>query len=132
MLDIVPLVEDGSLMVTEAGCEIRLRLKWYRSLPLSCIEKLELSIDRMPVPPEMMRLGINEHSYRMDELADLVEEFWFVQDTAVLSIQPAKEVTRGETHQLDLVLALRFPYIPVGNGRFLTHFNHYSAAQVAH
>jgi hypothetical protein len=132
MRDIVPLVEDESLQVTETGCEIRLRLKWYRSLPLSCIEKIQLSLDGKPVDPALLRLNVNGHSFRMDELDDQVEEFWFVQDSAALFIEQAGAVKRGETHQIDLELGLRFPYIAIGPGRFLAHVNHYSTSQVAH
>ena len=131
MLDIVPLVEDDSLRSTETGCEVRLRLKWYRSLPLSCIELLQVTLDDQPVNPDLIRLSVNGHTYQLKELTDLVEEFWFVQDAAILSIQHAGIVKRGESHKIGAELALRFPYIPIGPGKFLTHIRNYSAVQVA-
>ena len=131
MLDVVQLVEDKSLKATDSGFEFQLRLKWYRSLPLSCVDKLKVSLDGAPVNPALLRFSINGHSYRLEELVDLVEEFWFVQDAAVVSVQQAGSVKTGESHKLDVELSMRFPYIPIGPGRFLTIPNFYSAAQVA-
>jgi len=132
MAEAIQLVEDHSLRVTDTGYEVQLRLLWYRSLPLSCIERIEFSLDGQSVDPNLIRFGINGHQYRLDELADLVEEYWFIQDSASLSVsQPGKVVT-GNTYNVKLDLSLRFPYIPIGPGKFLTNINQYSAAQVAH
>jgi hypothetical protein len=131
MREIVRVVEENSLRVTETGFEVQLRLKWYRSLPLSCIEKLQLSLDGQPVDQGLMRFGINGHQYRLEELKELVEEFWFIQDSAILSIIQPGIVRRGESHKIEVELAMRYPYIPIGPGKFLTQINKYSAAQVA-
>jgi Domain of unknown function (DUF6379) len=132
MREIVHLVEDNSLKTTPAGCEIGLRLKWYRSLPVSCIEKLEVSLDGKPVDPAEIRLGVNGHQFRLEELAGLVEEFWFIQDSAILSVSQANKWKVGETHKINVELAVRFPYIPIGRGVFLTHVHNYSTEQVVH
>jgi len=104
---------------------------WYRSLPLSCIERLQLKLDGQTVDLEVVRLGINGHEYRLDELADKVEEFWFIQDSASLYINQPGKVVHGSQHNIELELAVRAPYIPIGPGKFLTILNKYSAAQVA-
>jgi hypothetical protein len=131
MTEIVRVVEDNSLRVTETGCEIRLRLKWYRSLPLSSIERLQLALDGQPVDPGSIRLGVNGHQYQLEQLADLVEEFWFVQDSAILSVSQRDKLKPGESHKIDVELALRFPYIPIGPGKFLTRVNRYTDTQIA-
>ena len=131
MMEVVPLVEENSLQVSDAGYEIKLRLKWYRSLPVSCIERLLLSLDGQPVASEQMHVNVNGHEYQLEELPELVEEFWFVQDPLVVSVENPADVVSGESHKIDLELALRFPYIPIGPGIFLTHVHRYSAEQVA-
>jgi hypothetical protein len=131
MADRVRLVEDDSLRVTESGYEIKLRLLWYRSLPLSCIEKIELALDGQPVEAGLLRFGINDKEFRLDELPDLVEEFWFIQDSASLSIRQPGKVRHGSSHLINLELALRFPYIPIGPGKFLTHVHRYSGSMAA-
>jgi hypothetical protein len=131
MKEIVHLIEDNSLKAIPTGCELKIRLKWYRSLPVSCIEKLQLTLDGKPVDPEQIRFGINSHQFRLEELADLVEEFWFIQDSAVLSVNQPGKWKAGETHKINLELAMRFPYIPIGPGVFLTNIHNYSTEQVA-
>jgi len=131
MREIVRIVEDNSLCVTENGFEIRLRLKWYRSLPLSCIEKLHLSLDGKPVEPSVLRFGINGHQYRLEELKDLIEEFWFIQDSAILSANLPGIVRPGKTYGIEVELAMRYPYIPIGPGKFLTHVNKYTGSMAA-
>jgi hypothetical protein len=124
-------LEDNSLKVTNTGYEFQICLMWYRSLPLSCIEKINLTLDRQLVDPRVIKFGINGHQYRLDELADLVEEFWFVQDSASLIVNQPDSVTPGSTHEINVELSMRYPYIAIGPGIFLTNINKYSANQVA-
>ncbi len=127
----VQLIEDNSLRVSAEGYEVQVRLLWYRSLPLSCIEKVQLALDGQPVDPNLVRFGVNDRQFRLDELDDLVDDFWFVQDSAHLSVFQPGMVARGELHTIDVELTLRFPYIPIGPGKFLVNANKYSVTQVA-
>jgi hypothetical protein len=83
------------------------------------------------VDREALRFVINGHSYQLDDLPELVEEYWFVQDSAKLKVAQPGKVVRGETHTLDVTIVLRFPYIGIGPGRFLTNHDHYSTALAA-
>jgi hypothetical protein len=127
----VNVIEDGSLRATAAGFEVRLRFKWYRSLQLSCLENLQLSLDGQPVAAGAISFGINGHTYRLDELDNKVEETWFILDSAVLSVVQPGRVKAGETHQIDVAFGMRAPYIQIGPGKFLTIMNKHSAVQVA-
>jgi hypothetical protein len=75
---------------------------------------------------------VNGHQNQLEQLADQVEEFWFIQDSAILSVSQPGMVKQGESHKIDVELALRFPYIPIGPGKFLTRVNNYSDTQIAH
>lgn len=127
----INVIENNSLRATESGFEVRLRYKWYRSLQLSCLENLQLSVDGQPVDAMAIRFGINGHSYRLDELPERVEEFWFILDPAVLSVDQPGRVKSGESHQIDVAFGMRAPYIAIGPGKFLTIVNKYSTAQIA-
>jgi hypothetical protein len=127
----VNVIEDDSLRATDSGFEIKLRFKWYRSLPLSCLEDLQLSVDGRPIDPIAIRFGINDHVYRLDELADKVEEFWFILDSAIVSVDQPGTVKPGESHQIGVAFGMRAPYIAIGPGRFLTVLNKQSTTQIA-
>ncbi len=91
---------------TADGMELRLRSPWYRSLPLSSIS-IEVRVDGAAVASERMRFCVNEHDYRLDELAGLYDEFWFVLDPGRLRV---RGVEPGQ-HEVEVRLCLRIPYL---------------------
>lgn len=127
----VRVIEDRSLRVTSSGFEIRVRFKWYRSLPLSCLENLRMSIDGCPIDASLITLEVNGRRHRLEQLVEQVEETWFVLDPAVLSVGLPGRVRRGETYHLKVFFGLRAPYIPVGPAKFLTIVNECSVDLVA-
>jgi hypothetical protein len=127
----VALIEDNSLRALDEGYEVLIRLLWYRSLPVSCIEDPRLWLDGQLVDPELLRFGINDKEFKLSEMDNLIDEFWFVQDSArLIALQPGK-VQSGESHTVEVEITLRFPYIPIGPGRFLMNTHKYSVTQVA-
>lgn len=127
----INIIEEESLRTTEAGFEVSMRLPWYRSLPLSCIERIEVAIDGEPVDPKALSFALGEREFALPDLADLVEEYWFIQDSAILKARVPNKVTRGKAHQINAVLAFRCPYIQVGPGKFLVRVSTYSGYQTA-
>jgi len=107
------LVED-SLRASATGFEVQVLLNWYRSLPLSCVQTLELTVDGQPVPRAQIRFLINGRERSLDELNDLVDEDWYVQDKATLRVQRSLAVKPGESHDVALKLGSRIPYIVTG------------------
>ena len=127
----VSFIEPDSFKVTGDGYEIRLRLQWYRSLPLSCIDIVQVSLDGQPVDLANVRLGLNNRLYNPAEMPEMVEEFWFVQDPAHLTVLQPGAVKRGETHTIGVELTARYPYIPIGPNKSLTGVNKASVTQAA-
>ena len=127
----VTLIEDNSLRATPHGFEVKARLNWYRSLPLSCVETVRLSLDGVEIAPADISFGINDHSYSLHEMPELNGETWYVQDSVILQVKKAGKVIPGETHTIEVEIALRAPYILVGPGKFLTMSTRYSSTQVA-
>ncbi len=127
----VKLIYENSLTASPEGYAFEVRLNWYRSLPLSSVEVLSLALDGQTVPLEQVRFAINGHEYGLAELPERYEEFWFVQDSAVLKVLQPDKVKAGETHQLDAEMSLRYPYIQIGPDRFLTNISRCSDTQTA-
>ena len=127
----VQLVESNSLRVTPEGYEIQIRLRWYRSLPLSCVESIRFALDGERVDPAKISFGINDHNYRLSELEELVDEFWFVQDSAFLRVNQPGKVTPGEEHTIEVEVICRAPYIPIGPGKYLPIVSDFSTIQAA-
>jgi hypothetical protein len=104
------LVED-SLRATPQGFEVEVLINWYRSLPLSCVNTLELAVNGRPVERSAIRFVINGQERALDALADLTEETWFVQDHAVLRVMRQPPLRAGEEAKVDLKLGCFVPYI---------------------
>jgi len=86
------------------------RLPWYRSLPLSVVEIASLVVDGDRVPADQVRLTLNQHSYRLEELGEHTGEVWFVLDSARLDV--ARALDPHVDHEISVTVNLYPPYIP--------------------
>jgi hypothetical protein len=104
------LVEQG-FSIDSRGAHIHVRLPWYRSLPLSVIEVFSLRIDGRSVAPETIRIEINGKQLPANQLGELVDEWWFVLDDAILHVH-VPDLPSAPKHRVELTLNLYPPYIP--------------------
>jgi Domain of unknown function (DUF6379) len=104
------LVQD-SLRAAPAGFEVEVLLNWYRALPLSCVNTVELAVNERPIPRDHIQFVINGRERTLDELMDLWDESWFVQDHAVLRVRHDPPLRPGERATIALRLGSLIPYI---------------------
>jgi Domain of unknown function (DUF6379) len=102
------VIADGSLAAEPDGFRFDLRIPWYRALPLSSVEGLEVTIDGEQVPSESLQLTLGDRTYALADLPPLYDDWWYVADP--ISVHAPHAVDRGE-HELDVTIALRIPYI---------------------
>lgn len=98
------------------GILIRLLLPSYRSLPLSCIYGIDITIDREAVERNCTRLILNGYTHRLDELAALSTVFWFILDYADFfverSLAPGLHTVAGRMLVVEPYMTVgRFPFI---------------------
>ncbi len=108
------IVVADSLRATPDGFELQVRLNWYRSLPLSCLQTLELSVGGAAVARADIRFAINGRERSLAELEELTGEDWFVQDPATLRVRRSPALRAGERVEVSLRLGNRIPYIVTG------------------
>ncbi len=125
------LIHPDSFKATGDGYRLSVRLNWYRSLPISCIEDIKVMLDGKPAAPEKVRLELNGKEYSLAEAEDAVETYWFVQDGLGIHVLGAGQVNAGETHEVGIEYGMRAPYIAIGPGRFLVNINAETATCVA-
>jgi hypothetical protein len=103
--DVVTLHERllGELREVGDGFELDVYLNWYRSLPLSSVDTLELTVDGEVVP----RDEITFNGRSLDELAERWDEYWFVLDPATVHVR------RAVRNEVQLRLGVRIPYLPI-------------------
>ncbi|MFE7846157.1 DUF6379 domain-containing protein [Microbacterium sp. NPDC057407] len=110
------LIHEDSLRPHSDGLALRLTLPWYRSLWLSSISGLELTIDGEPVAETDLRFVTPDREYRLDELPEQSETLWFLQEHPLLVVRRDEPVALGETHDVVLTGQLRLPYMQIAPG----------------
>jgi hypothetical protein len=92
---------------------LKVRLTSYRSLPLSCIEGIQLSIDDEQIDPQNIVLVLNNYSHKLDELRGLSKVWWFILDYADLFVPRAQPLEPG-VHDVQGTLVTVEPYATAG------------------
>jgi Domain of unknown function (DUF6379) len=94
------------------GARLHLRLPWYRGLPLSCIERIEIAIDGEEVPRDEISFSLFGYDHALDDLRDLHKVVWYTLDTADVRVRTKRPLLPGD-HDVDVTVQTRIPYAPV-------------------
>lgn len=111
------LIHDDSLRAHPDGLALRLTIPWYRSLWLSSVTTLALTVDGEQVDAADLRVEFGDASYALDELPAQSERLWFLQEHPLLIARRDVPVARGETHDVVLHGELRLPYMQIAPGQ---------------
>ncbi|WP_295788933.1 DUF6379 domain-containing protein [uncultured Microbacterium sp.] len=111
------LIHDDSLRTHPDGLALRLTIPWYRSLWLSSVSTLALTVDGEQVDADDLRVEFADASYRLDELPEQSERLWFLQEHPRLIARRDRPVVLGETHDVVLHGELRLPYMQIAPGQ---------------
>ncbi|GAB3098228.1 hypothetical protein GCM10027217_15240 [Pseudomaricurvus hydrocarbonicus] len=91
------------------GFNLGVYLNYYRGVAISCIDKLELSVNGKSVPEHFICVVINEKKFTVAQLKDLYSEFWGIRNKIDLEVYNGG-LPPGE-HDIELTLELRNPYM---------------------
>jgi hypothetical protein len=105
------MVRPDALSVHDGQLALALRLPWYRSLPISCLEGVEVTVDGAPAAVTSVRVpgfsGTVADAARSD--AD-----WDLRDALDVSLDAAGRP--GEPRSVEVRVAVRIPYLQVAPG----------------
>jgi hypothetical protein len=113
------VLHGNAVRANRAGYEVDVHLAWYRSLPLSCLEDISITIAGRTIVRDDIRILRDGRKWTLDELAELVDEEWFVQDALTFLLPDASPEKPGSEIDILLTLATRIPYIIIGPGKAL-------------
>lgn len=107
------LIETEKLHPTDTGFSTGIRLPWYRALPLSCVERIAVTVDGAQVPDDAITISVSGVGpLHASELASLIDTYWYVLDSAILTVDwPA--ATAPGSHNIEVTTGLYIPYLPV-------------------
>jgi hypothetical protein len=107
MFDELMISGDRLRPVDGGGVRLQARLPFYRSLPLSCIEGLELSIDG--VAPDAVDVFAGDDRYALAQISSLSDTWWFVLDALDLEIRLPEPLEPG-SHRVAMTMRFRVPH----------------------
>jgi Domain of unknown function (DUF6379) len=114
------VLEEGSLREDGESISFDIRIPWYRSLPLSCVEGLDVTVDGETIPVDDVRIVFNGTTYCLDALPPLHDDWWQVTDPARVTVPRGEQSAEG-SYEVDVTLALRIPYIVEEGRRLVMH-----------
>jgi len=93
------------------GFQLKIRIPYYRGVPLSLIETVQLTVDGETYPPNQMTFSAGGRAYTFDELAKVTELEWFFGDPATLTVDKPGGLSSG-MHTVQLGIVIRKSYWP--------------------
>lgn len=103
------IIEPGTLAVRGARARVRVRMPWYRALPLSSVAEVVWTIDGAEVPRESITWTVDGTTHRLDELPARHDLWWYVLDSAEIEGELPAPADRDD-HEVSVTLGLYIPY----------------------
>ncbi|MFF3503446.1 DUF6379 domain-containing protein [Streptomyces sp. NPDC003247] len=92
----------------------RVRLPWYRALPMDGLHLSDVAFDGRPVTSDQLDVQIDGTWTPYGEVAGLRGVWWFVLDPLRVRIRGLEQVGDGE-HEVTATVGARVPYIVLGS-----------------
>lgn len=111
------LITEDSLRPHPAGLALRLTIPWYRSLWLSSVSTIRLTVDGTDVPDDDLTFELGGRRYAIAELQEQSDTLWYLQEHPLLIARLDRPVAVGEQHDVEIFGELRLPYMQIAPGR---------------
>ena len=110
------MIERSELVVRSGRVSVPVRMPWYRALPMSSVEDMEIQLDGHSVEPDSITWTVEGRTYTRAELTGSWQQWWFPTDTAYMTGDLPAGYTPGETAEVTIRLGVYIPYINAGAG----------------
>jgi hypothetical protein len=107
-------VRADAVSVRDGRLSLAVRLPWYRSLPISCLESIDVLI--AGVPAAVTALDLPDFTGSLADAANS-DAWWDLRDPMRVSLDVS--AAPGELVPLEVDVAVRIPYIQLAPGRAL-------------
>lgn len=118
MFDNNVFIENSCRNVNEhnqiTGFELKTYITYYRGIPLSMVNDLQVIVDEVQVPRENIRVSPDQGQYwfTLDEMETVTGHKWEYNIPVTIFVLQEGGLSVGE-HQVKLVVNVRTAYIPV-------------------
>ena len=98
------------------GYELRTRITYYRGIPLSMIDDIQLRVDGKDVPREKIRFSPDgENFFTLDEMWTVSTYKWEYGQEGIIFVEQEGGLAKRK-HEITLTQSVRVSYIPVPFG----------------
>jgi hypothetical protein len=104
-------VRSDGLSARDGRLSVAVHLPWYRSLPVSCLESLEVRVDGAPVAVRSVAVGGFAGSVTDAGGSD---DWWDLRDALDVALDVPGRA--GDVHAVEIGLAVRIPYMQQAPG----------------
>jgi sugar phosphate isomerase/epimerase len=111
------LLAADSLRPHPEGLALSFTLPWYRSLWLSSVSTLRLTIDGDDVDERDLFFELAASRYAIADLPQQSETLWYLQEHPLLIVRRDRPITVGETHEVEILGEMRLPYMQIAPGQ---------------
>ena len=115
------VLTDDSLIRRPEGLGIALTVPWYRSLWLSSVSDLAVSVEGREIPKDDLRVELGDRTYRVDELPGQWDVLWFIQDRLVVVVPLDEPPAEGQEVDVEVTVDLRLPYMQIAPTKYVTN-----------
>ncbi len=111
------LIQDDSLRVHPEGLALSLTIPWYRSLWLSSVGTLKVTVDSEAVDAADLAFELAGTRFALDDLPDQSDVLWYLQEHPLLIVKRGTPIALGESHEIEIFGELRLPYMQIAPGQ---------------
>ncbi|WP_173921629.1 DUF6379 domain-containing protein [Agromyces sp. Marseille-P2726] len=121
------LFSEHDVRRVENGIAVSVQLPWYRSLWLSAVDDVAVTVNGEAIPSDRLRFELQGRQYRVEELPQQWDTLWFVADRPDVLIDLGRTPEPGVKLTVEVVLTMRLLYMQImpgvdgGPGRYVTN-----------
>jgi hypothetical protein len=101
------VLKDGKVI----GYQLKTRIAYYRGVPLSMVDKIELIVDDQPAPSEKIRFTVGDETFTLKEMETVTSVKWEFGQQATIFVEQPGGLSKGE-HKIYLSQTTRVAYYP--------------------
>ncbi|MGB8455500.1 MAG: DUF6379 domain-containing protein [Anaerocolumna sp.] len=103
-------IKNVSVNGETVGYDFEIKYPSYRGTYVSCIEKLEISVDGVIIDPKNMRFRINNKEFLFSQISELYSEYWFIHNNATIRVIKDNGLAENSVHEVKVRISHRIPY----------------------
>lgn len=115
------LFSEADVHRTPDGIAVSVQLPWYRSLWLSAVDDVSVTVDGIAVGRDRVRFSLGGRDYRVEELPEQWDTLWFVADRPDILVSLDDPPAAGDRVTVEVVLTMRLLYMQIAPERYVTN-----------